>query len=146
MPIAVQGFKLSDFKALIRNLFKVHAAELSIYETKAKLLRLSRVHAGYDEPLRQFGKNLESLRLDEKFVFHHYDRESDDHLNQLLRFAEDTDAFDLAILSQAFTVGELLTEDRDLLALKDKVEFSKSTLSTRIKISCWKDINQIKFV
>ena len=62
VPITVEGFELSDFRTLIANLSKVHVAELSIYEAKAKLLRLSKVRQGYKQALRAFGQNLNVLR------------------------------------------------------------------------------------
>lgn len=140
VPITVEGFELSNFKKLIANLSKVHAAELSIYETKAKLLRLSKVRRGYEQALQVFGQNLNVLRLDEKFVFHGYTSEADECFNQILPSAKRLDAFDLIILSQAFAVGELLTEDEDLLTFRDSDQFAKSPLSKLIRIKCWKEI------
>jgi len=140
VPIIVKGFELSNFKTLIANLFKVHVAELSIYEVKAKLLRLSKVRRGYEQALRAFGQNLNVLRLDEKFVFHNYTSEADELFNQLLASAKRLDAFDLIILSEASTVGELLTEDGDILTFRKSDQFAKSSLSKSIRIMCWKEI------
>jgi len=142
VPIAVEGFELSGFKVLIANLSKVHVSELSIYETKAKLTRLSKARRGYEQALRMFGRNLNVLRLDEKFVFHSYTSEADECFNQLLASAKRLDAFDLLILSEAFTVGELLTEDEDLLTFRDSDQFAKSPLSKSIRIRCWKEIDR----
>ena len=144
VPIAVEGFELTNFKRLVANLSKLHVAELSIYEAKAKLLRLSKVRRGYEQVLRVFGQNLNVLRSDEKFVFHDYTSEADEYLNQLLPFAKRLDAFDLIILSEAFTVGELLTEDEDLLTFRDSDQFAKSPPSKSIRIRCWKDISKEK--
>jgi len=140
VPITVRGFELSDFKVLIANLSKVHVAELSIYEAEAKLMRLSKAHRGYEKALQAFGQNLNVLRLDDKFVFHNYTSESDEYFNRLLPMTKRLDAFDLIILSQAFTVGELLTGDEDILAFRDSGRFTKSPLSKSIKISCWNEI------
>jgi len=142
VPITVEGFELSDFKMLIANLSKVHVSELSIYEAKAKLTRLSKARRGYEQALRVFGRNLDVLRLDEKFVFHSYTSEADECFNQLLASAKRLDAFDLLILSEAFTVGELLTEDEDLLTFRDSDQFAKSPLSKSIRIRCWKEIDR----
>jgi predicted nucleic acid-binding protein len=142
VPITVEGFELSDFKILIANLSKVHVSELSIYEAKAKLTRLSKARRGYEQALRVFGRNLNVLRLDEKFVFHSYTSEADERFNQLLASAKRLDAFDLLILSEAFTVGELLTEDEDLLTFRDSDQFAKSPLSKSIRIRCWKEIDR----
>lgn len=144
VPIRVEGFELSNFKMLIANLSKVHVAELSIYEAKAKLLRLSKVSRRYEEALRVFGQNLNVLRSDEKFVFHSYTSEADECFNQLLLLAKRLDAFDLIILSEAFTVGELLTEDEDLLAFRDSDQFAESPSSKSIKMRCWKEISREK--
>ena len=146
VPITVEGFELSDFKMLIANLSKVHVAELSIYEAKAKLLRLSKVRRRYEEALRVFGQNLDVLRSDEKFVFHNYASEADEHFNQLVHFVKPLDAFDLIILSEAFTVGELLTEDEDLLTFRDSDQFAESPSSESIRIRCWKEISRERSV
>jgi len=142
VPITVEGFELSDFKMLIANLSKVHVSELSIYEAKAKLTRLSKARRGYEQALRVFGRNLNVLRLDEKLVFHSHTSEADECFNQLLASAKRLDAFDLLILSEAFTVGELLTEDEDLLTFRDSDQFAKSPLSKPIRIRCWKEIDR----
>ncbi len=139
VPIRVEGFKLSDFKALIGNISRVHVAELSVYEAKAKLLRLSKTHRTYEKILRAFSENLNVLRMDEKFVFQNYTHQADQRFNQLLAFAKRLDAFDLIILSQAFTAGELLTEDADILAFRDSDEFAEGSLSKSLKIRCWKE-------
>ena len=139
-PIAIEGFNLSEFKALITGLSRVHVAELSIYEAKAKLLRLSKVHRGYEKILLAFSQNLDVLRMDEKFIFHNYTSEADKCFNQLLPFAKRLDAFDLIILSEAFTVGELLTEDEDILAFRNSDQFAESSLSGTIRIRSWKEI------
>ena len=144
VPIAVQGFELSNFQMLITNLSRVHVAELSIYEAKAKLLRLSKVRRRYEEALRLFGQNLNVLRSDEKFVFHNYTSEADECFNQLLHFAKRLDTFDLIILSEAFTVGELLTEDEDLLTFRDSDQFAESSFSESIRIRCWAEISREK--
>jgi len=142
VPIAVEGFELSDFKMLIANLSKVHVSELSIYEAKAKLMRLSKARRGYEQALRMFGRNLNVLRLDEKFAFHSHTTEADECFNQLLASAKRLDAFDLLILSEALTVGELLTEDEDLLTFRDSNQFAKSPLSNSIRVRCWKEIDR----
>jgi len=144
VPITVEGFELSEFKMLIANLSRVHLTELSVYEAKAKLLRLSKVHRGYEKALRVFAQNLNVLRLDEKFLFHHYTSEADECFNQLLPSAKRLDAFDLIILSEAFTVGELLTEDEDLLTFRDSDQFAQSPLSKSIRIRCWKEVAKKK--
>jgi len=129
---------------LIATLSKVHVAELSIYEAKAKLVRLSNARSGYEQAPRSFGRNLNVLRSDEKFVFHSYTEKADEYFNQLLVSTERLDAFDLLMLSQAFDVGELLTEDGEILSFRDSDRFSKNPLSKSIKIMCWKEIAKKK--
>lgn len=142
VPIRVEGFELSDFKTLTANLSKVHVSELSIYEAKAKLTRLSKARRGYEQALQMFGRNLNVLRLDERFVFHSYTSEADECFNQLLASARRLDAFDILILSEAYVIGELLTEDEDLLTFRDSDQFTKSPLSKSIRIRCWKEIDR----
>lgn len=142
VPIAVDGFELSRFTALIAGLSKVHVAELSVYEAKAKLVRLSKIHREYGQALHMFGQNLSVLLADDKFVFHSYTSEDDDRLNQLLPLAKRLDAFDLLILSQAFTIGELLTEDEDLLTFRSSDQFLKSPLSKSVRIKSWKEVGR----
>lgn len=144
VPITVEGFELSDFKVLIASLSKVHVAELSLYEAKAKLMRLSGVRSGYEQALRAFGRNLNVLRSDEKFVFHDYSEKADEYFNQLYPSTERLDALDLLILSQAFDVGELLTEDGEILSFRDSDRFAKNPLSKSIKITRWKEIAKKK--
>ena len=77
-------------------------------------------------------------------MFHGYTSEADERFNQLLPSAKRLDAFDLIILSEAFTVGELLTEDEDLLTFRDSDQFAESPLSKSIRIKCWKEISKEK--
>jgi predicted nucleic acid-binding protein len=140
VPIGVKGFELSDFKALLANLRRVHVSELSVYEAKAKLLRLHKVHQGYEKALRAFGENLNVLRMDEKFVFERYTGEADQRLNQLSTIAKGLDAFDLIILAEALRVGHLLTEDSEILSFRDSEEFGKNSLLKAIGIMSWRDV------
>lgn len=141
VPITVKGFHLSDFKTLIAGLSKVHLSELSIYEAKAKLFRLSRSRRVYEQVLRSFGRNLNVLRSDEKFTFHNYSNETDQRFNSLLHNVKHLDAFDLLILSEAFRVGEFLTEDEDILSFRDSDQFVRSDVSKSINIRCWREIS-----
>ena len=119
IPIRSKGFDLSDFRKCVEKLSRVHVSELSVYEAKAKLFRLSRSHGEYGKMLSTFGENLNVMRADEKFVFRTYTEEADKRFNQLVKIAKRLDAFDLIILSEASTVGELLTEDTEVLSLRD---------------------------
>jgi hypothetical protein len=140
VPISVKGFELSEFKAFVANLRRVHVSELSVYEAKAKLLRMYNAHRGYQKALRAFGENLDVLRMDEKFVFEAYTGEADQKLNQLSTIAKGLDAFDLIILSEALMVGPLLTEDSEILNFRDSQEFAKNTLLKPIRIMSWRDV------
>ena len=139
VPIKVKDFNLSDFKAFIANLSKVHVSELSVYEAKAKLLRLSEIHRPYEKALRAFSENLDILRMDEKFVFQTYTGEADRLFNQIHATVKRLDAFDLIILSEAFMVGQLLTEDTEILSLRNSDEFARNPLFNSIRVMSWKD-------
>ena len=141
MPIRVKGFNLSDFRKFVAKLSRVHVSELSVYEAKAKLLRMSRSRGSeYGSLLGTFGENLNVLRADEKFVFQTYTEEADRRFNQLVRFAKRLDAFDLIILSEASTVGELLTEDTEVLSLMDSRQFAQTPPFNSMEIKSWKDV------
>jgi hypothetical protein len=140
VPIRIKGFTLSDFREFIANLSRVHVSELSVYEAKAKLLRLSKIHRGYGRVLRAFGENLNVLRTDEKFLFRSYTGEADQRFNQLTTVAKRLDAFDLIILSEASTVGKLLTEDTNILSFRDSDQFAETPPFNSMEIKSWKDV------
>jgi hypothetical protein len=140
VPVRIKDFRLSDFREFIANLSRIHVSELSVYEAKAKLLRLSKIHRGYGTVLRAFGHNLNVLRTDEKFVFRSYTGEADQRFNQLLTVAKRLDAFDLIILSEASTVGELLTEDMEILSFRDSDQFAETPPFNSMEIKSWKDV------
>jgi hypothetical protein len=84
VPIRTKGFNLSDFRKFIAKLSRVHVSELSVYEAKAKLLRMSRSRGEYGRMLSTSGENLNVLRADEKFIFRTYTKEDDRRFNQLV--------------------------------------------------------------
>ncbi|MGP8071165.1 MAG: hypothetical protein ACLP5V_14870 [Candidatus Bathyarchaeia archaeon] len=129
--------------ATIESRPKGSCGRASIYEAKEASETIQSA-PGYEEVLRVFGQNLNVLRSDEKFVFHSYTSEADERFNQLFHFAKGLDAFDLIILSEAFTVGELLTEDEDLLNFRDSSQFAESSSYESIKIRCWREVAREK--
>jgi hypothetical protein len=84
VPIRAKGFNLLDFRKFMAKLSRVHVSELSVYEAKAKLLRMSMSRGEYGRLLSTFGENLNVLRADEKFVFRTYTKEDDQRFNQLV--------------------------------------------------------------
>jgi hypothetical protein len=140
IPIRSKGFNLSDFRKFMSKLSRVHVSELSVYEAKAKLLRMSRSHGEYDKMLSTFGENLNVLRADEKFAFRSYTEEADRRFNQLVTVAKRLDAFDLIILCEASTVGDLLTEDTEILSLRDSHQFAQTPPFNSMKIRSWIDV------
>ena len=47
LDITVEAFNLNGFRGFLAELSKVHFSELSIFEAKAKLFRLSRKNSAY---------------------------------------------------------------------------------------------------
>jgi len=140
MPIRVKGFNLSDFRKFVAKLSRIHVSELSVYEAKAKLLRMPRSRGGYGSMLSTFGENLNVLRADAKFVLRAYTEETDRRFNQLVTVAKRLDAFDLIILSEASMVGNFLTEDTDILSFRDSEQFAETPPFNSMEIQSWKDV------
>ena len=49
LDITVEAFNLNGFKGFLAELPEVHFSELSIFESKAKLFRLSRKNSAYTQ-------------------------------------------------------------------------------------------------
>lgn len=111
LNIDVKGFSRDDFKEVIRSLDKIHFSEVSIIEAKAKCQKMS------EKINEKFNEGLSVLSADEKVVIHVYRPVDDRKFNELLPYG--LDFFDRIILAQAYSVGNLLTEDSKLLKLKD---------------------------
>ena len=59
------------------------------------------------------------LREDTKFFFHRYTQADDARLNHIYTETPGIGFFDAVIAAQAAEAGTLLTEDHDILALRD---------------------------
>ena len=138
--IKVEAFTLSKFKEFLTKLPKVHFSELSIFEAKAKLQRLSRKNTTYMQALEAFGANLSILREDEKFVFHPYTAQDDENFNLIYSKNLELDSFDMIIVAQALNMNMLITEDKEILGIREQDAFIKDPRLGRIKIKQWKEL------
>ena len=134
IPVGVRGFTVTDFSRFVLACKRIHVAELSVYEAKAKILRLSMIDDGYRPALLEFGSNLRVLRGDERFVWHPYSAKTDDRLNELVKAGAQLDTFDAIVVSESAAVGALLTEDREILALRG------SPVLQDLAIFAWSDV------
>ena len=114
LDIDVKGFSRSAYKEVIKSLERIHVSEISIIEAKAKSLKIGRKRSGVNE---KFNEGLSVLSTDEKVVIHGYRAMDDKKFNELLPLG--LGFFDTVILAQSCVVGILLTEDSQLLHLKD---------------------------
>lgn len=140
IDIDIESFTLNNFKEFLTRLPQVHFSELSIFEAKAKLHRLSRKNVTYVQALEAFGTNLATLREDEKFIFHPYTAQDDEHFNLIHSKNFGLDSFDMIIIAQALKTGTLITEDREILSIREHNAFIKDPTLRKIKIRRWKEL------
>jgi predicted nucleic acid-binding protein len=140
IDINVEAFTLTKFREFLTKLPEAHFSELSIFEAKAKLQRLSRKDASYVQALKAFGTNLATLREDEKFTFHPYTDQDDENFNLIYSKNLGLDSFDMIIVAQAIKTGTLITEDKEILSIREQTEFVKDPTLGKIKIIRWKEI------
>ena len=140
VDINVEAFTLKKFKEFLTRLSKIHFSELSIFEAKAKLQRLSTKNAAYLQALKAFGANLATLREDEKIVFHPYTAEDDENFNLIHSKNLGLDSFDTIIIAQALSIGTLITEDKEILSVREKTAFTRDPTLGKIKIKRWKEL------
>jgi predicted nucleic acid-binding protein len=140
VDIEIEAFSLERFKKFLRDLTEVHFSELSIYEAKAKLRRLSRKEKNYTLALDTFGASLAVLLGDGKFIFHPYTKEDDDYFNLISEKSPELDSFDMIILAQAYGVGFFVTEDEKILSLRSQKVITSDPVLGRIDIRRWKEL------
>ena len=140
LDITIEAFSLKKFKDFLTKLSEIHVSELSIFEAKAKIFRLSRKNATYIHVLKNYGDNLAVLRGDEKFIFHPYTKADDTHFNLISAKNLNLDSFDIIILAQALDVGLLITEDKEILGLREQETFTKDPLLGKLVIKRWKEL------
>lgn len=141
LDIDVEGFSPKGLEVFLSRLDKAHFSELSIYEAKAKLFRLSRRDERYADALENFGGNLAVLRDDEMISFHPYSELDDRRFNLISGKDLDLDVFDMIILAQAVDVGFLLTEDEEILNLRGEKAFVEDPELKRLEIRRWKELD-----
>jgi len=115
LDVDVDGFSREIFREKLSHFKLIHASEISIIEIKAKIVRMKSTRIK-----KIFRENLSILRDDDRFVFHGYTADDD------VRF-EEIEQLDLnyivgLIVSQAFNVGLLLTEDGKILKEKGSLK------------------------
>jgi len=140
IDIDVEAFNLTKFKEFLAKLSQAHFSELSIFEAKAKLQRLSRKNTTYVQALKAFRTNLATLREDEKFVFHPYTAQDDENFNLIYSKNLGLDSFDMIIVAQALNTGTLITEDKEILSAREQTEFIKDPTLGKMKIIQWKEL------
>ncbi|MBS7634240.1 hypothetical protein KEJ34_01905 [Candidatus Bathyarchaeota archaeon] len=140
LDIAVEAFSLKEFKDFLIRATEIHVSELSIFEAKAKIFRLSKKNAAYTYALRSFGENLAMLREDEKIIFHPYTKADDVYFNLISSMNQNLDSFDIIILAQASNIGLLITEDKEILGLRQQEKFKKEPFLGKLLIKRWKEL------
>lgn len=136
----IEGFTPKRFKTFLAGLSEIHVSELSIYEAKAKIFRLSRRDTAFGKALEAFGANLATLRTDERMIFHPYTGKDDEYFNIIMSMNLGLDSFDAIILAQAMSVGMLITEDREILNVRREETFRNNQVLGEIEIRRWKEL------
>lgn len=142
LKIDVEGFSPERFEAFLLRLDEAHFTELSIYEAKAKLFRLSRRDERYADASENFGGALAVLRDDEMITFHPYTRGDDLRFKLISGKGLDLDVFDTIIVAQAVDVGLLITEDREILNLRGEKAFVEDSELNKLEIRRWKELDR----
>lgn len=138
--VKIEGFTPKRFKTFLMRLSEAHFSELSIYEAKAKIYRLSRRDADLVKALEAFGANLATLRTDERITFHPYTERDDEYFNMISSKTLRLDSFDTIILAQAMSVGILITEDSEILSVGREETFQNDPALGETKIRQWKEL------
>ena len=139
MPFFRHDIDVDDFsREVFREVFReklsrfklVHTSEISVIEAKAKILRMK------NPKLKKiFRENLSILRDDDRFVFHGYTADDDVRFEDMEQL--NLDFIDRIIVSQAFSVGLLLTEDREILKNRNSLK------KLGLEVVSWKEF--VKF-
>jgi len=115
LDIDVDGFSREKFREKLSSFRRIHVSEISIVEVKAKIVRMN------DRKINEaFRKSLSVLRSDERFIFHGYTADDDARFEEIGKM--NLDFIDRIIVSQAFSVGFLLTEDRQILKNRNSLK------------------------
>ena len=115
LDIDVDGFSREKFRENLSGFRRIHVSEISIVEVKAKIIRMK------DRKINEvFRESLSVLRGDEHFVFHGYTADDDARFEEIEEM--NLNFIDRIIVSQAFSVGFLLTEDSQILKNKSSLK------------------------
>ena len=117
---------------------EIHLSEVSIIEAKAKIHRLNQSNPAYHRPHQEFGTNLRVLREDHKIYLHRYQQEADPRFNFPAESGTQLDAFDTVIIAQSARVGLLLTEDREILSLRE-TDILENPIMQGLRIQNWRE-------
>ena len=115
---------------------EIHLSEVSIIEAKAKIHRLNQSNPTYQAPHEEFDTNLRILREDHKIHFHRYQPEDDNRFNFLAESGTQLNAFDTVIVAQSARVGRLLTEDREILSIRE-TSILENPIMQGLRIQNW---------
>ena len=80
------------------------------------------------------------LREDARVVFHPYTRWEDAYLNLISAKDFRLDSFDTIIVAQALDLGLLVTEDQEILDLREQTAFREDPVLGRLTIRKWKEL------
>lgn len=141
MDLAVDGFTVGRLEQLLSEMDEIHFSEVSIYEAKAKIHRLSLRNEDYRPALAAFGENLQVLREDEKVRFRQYTLEDDHRFNHLADQPTSLDVFDMVIVAQAAEAGRLLTEDHEILGVRD-APWLRGHPMQGLRITSWREASE----
>jgi len=125
---------LNRFKQFLTEVSEVDFSELSIFEAKAKLHRLSRRKTAYIQALEAFGGNLTTLREDERVIFHSYTERDDAYFNLITSRKLKLDSLDMVIMAQALEIGILITGHREILSVREQEAFVNDAILRKMKI------------
>ena len=136
LPLAVDHFDRHQFKQLLTPYLSIHVAAVSLYELKAKLIRLKRNAQIPEQIFSAFWRNWTILTEDPKFIIEAYCEPVDQHVNRISHEFPSLGAFDTVILAMAMNVGVLLTEDAAIHTVKTKPFFRD------LHILSWRDARE----
>ncbi|MEM3381947.1 MAG: hypothetical protein QXQ11_07320 [Candidatus Bathyarchaeia archaeon] len=74
---------------------------------------------------------------DEKIIFHTYTAQDGEYFNLISAKRLDLDTFDMIIMAQAMNIGLLITEDREILNVRERPEFTDDPTLRRLKVRRW---------
>ena len=141
LDLAVEGFTPTRFIEYLTPIDEIHFSEISIIEAKAKINRLNQRNRAYHASHVDFGASLGILREDDKIHFHSYEPEDDIRFNFLAETGAQLDAFDMVIVAQASRVGRLLTEDGEILSIRN-TGILKNLIMQDPRIESWKEAHK----